>query len=220
MSGAEIDPPDPAAEYVLGTLDAAEADAAQARMAADPGFAAAVRAWEERLTPLTLLAAPVPPPEALWDRVQASCALNVPAPANENRPGWWRGTAIASLAVAAGLAAFIVLHPAPAPVFAVLTPIGSTAPVLVAFGGPHGGIVVRPGGAIHIATDRDLELWSLAAGALRPEPLGVIPPSGREILPIAAGTRLLVSLEPKGGSPTGQPTGPVMFGGTLQRANE
>ena len=123
MSGSDIDPPDPAAEYVLGTLDAAEADAAQARIAADPGFAAAVRAWEGRLTPLTLLVTPVPPPEALWDRVQASCALDVPAPANENRPGWWRGTAIASLAVAAGLAAFIVLHPAPAPVFAVLTPM-------------------------------------------------------------------------------------------------
>jgi anti-sigma-K factor RskA len=26
---------------------------------------------------------------------------------------------------------------------------------------------------------------------------------------------LLVSLEPKGGSPTGQPTGPVLYGGWL-----
>jgi anti-sigma-K factor RskA len=26
---------------------------------------------------------------------------------------------------------------------------------------------------------------------------------------------LLVSLEPKGGSPTGQPTGPVLYGGQL-----
>jgi len=223
MSGSDpetLEPIDLAAEYVLGTLDAAEAEAARDRIAASPGFAAEVRAWEDRLMPLTVLVAPVPPPEALWARVQASCALDSPAPANENRQGWWRGTAIASLALAAGLAAFIALRPAPAPVFAVLAPIGSTAPVLVAFGGPHGGIVVRPSGAIHIATDRDLELWALAAGALRPEPLGVLPPAGREILPVAAGTQLLVSLEPKGGSPTGQPTGPVVYGGTLQRTNE
>jgi anti-sigma-K factor RskA len=30
------------------------------------------------------------------------------------------------------------------------------------------------------------------------------------------GLQLLVSLEPRGGSPTGQPTGPVLYGGTLQ----
>jgi anti-sigma-K factor RskA len=28
-------------------------------------------------------------------------------------------------------------------------------------------------------------------------------------------TQLLVSLEPKGGSPTGLPTGPVLYGGLL-----
>ena len=33
------------------------------------------------------------------------------------------------------------------------------------------------------------------------------------------GTQLLVSLEPRGGSPTGQPTGPVLYGGRLAAVN-
>ena len=34
---------------------------------------------------------------------------------------------------------------------------------------------------------------------------------------LAPGTRIMVSLEPVGGSPTGLPTGPVLFAGTLER---
>jgi anti-sigma-K factor RskA len=33
--------------------------------------------------------------------------------------------------------------------------------------------------------------------------------------PPATGTQFLVSLEPAGGSPTGQPTGPVLYEGTF-----
>jgi anti-sigma-K factor RskA len=63
-----------------------------------------------------------------------------------------------------------------------------------------------------------LELWALAAGAKAPAPLGVIPPAGKTVPPgVAEGTTLLVSLEPKGGSPTGKPTGPVLYAGTLHR---
>src|SRR5262249_58933915 len=46
-----------AAEYVLGTLDAEERARARALAAMDPGFAAAVRAWERPLRELHLLGA-------------------------------------------------------------------------------------------------------------------------------------------------------------------
>jgi anti-sigma-K factor RskA len=43
-----------------------------------------------------------------------------------------------------------------------------------------------------------------------------MPPGGGAVPgTFARGTQLLVSLEPKGGSPTGQPTGPVIYGGKL-----
>jgi anti-sigma-K factor RskA len=46
---------------------------------------------------------------------------------------------------------------------------------------------------------------------------------GRNLPPhelLTAQTQLLVSLEPQGGSPTGQPTGPVLWGGRLAAINQ
>jgi anti-sigma-K factor RskA len=58
-----------------------------------------------------------------------------------------------------------------------------------------------------------------------PRSLGLIPASGigRVRLPVPAGTALqnipalAVSLEPAGGSPTGLPTGPVLYTGAVQQ---
>ena len=237
IAGDEFGPETLAAEYVLGTLDAAEAETARARQEVDRLFAAEIRFWENRLFPLTTLVPPVPPPATLWTRIEdttggaASPAVPgraSPQPANDNAMRRWRATALTalvSLAVAASAAAFLAIRAVPpggreaGAVFAVLSPTGSTAPVLVALAGPDGGIVVRPSGALTVASGRDLQLWALAAGATRPASLGVLPAGGTRVPPgIVPGTQLLVSLEPKGGSPTGQPTGPVVYGGTLQRA--
>ena len=51
-----------AGEYVLGTLDADERRAAEARLAADPSFRTAVAGWERRLQPLADTARDVPVP--------------------------------------------------------------------------------------------------------------------------------------------------------------
>jgi anti-sigma-K factor RskA len=227
MSGAEDDPgPDAtlAAEYVLGTLDAGDAEGARRRIATDPQFAAEVGFWESRLTPLCALIPSVPPPASLWTRIEDSTGGATPAsarpgavrPANDNRLAWWRATALAGLSVAAALAAYIVLTPPPQPTLAVLTPYATPTPVLLAVAGPHGSILVRPTAAIKIAVDRDLQLWAMPVGATKPASLGVIPQEGKVVPPgVKPGTLLLVSLEPKGGSPTGQPTGPVLYAGKL-----
>jgi anti-sigma-K factor RskA len=231
MSDTDTRDPGPqaslAGEYVLGTLDIPEAATARQRIAADPDFAAEVAFWENRLYPLTLLVPPVPPPATLWARIEDStggagsgspAARPATRPANDNRLLWWRATALASLAVAAGLAAFIALRPPEQPTLAVLTPYATPTPVLVAVAGPNRTVLVRPTAAIKIAADRDLELWSMAPGASKPASLGVIPQDGKLVPPgVRAGTTLLVSLEPKGGSPTGQPTGPVLYAGKLSR---
>jgi anti-sigma-K factor RskA len=70
--------------------------------------------------------------------------------------------------------------------------------------------------------DRGFELWAIGPGA-KPRSLGIIPPDGRielGTLPVSIGegTTLAISIEPKTGSPTGQPTGPVVFVGTLLAA--
>ena len=60
-----------AAEYVLGTLDPAEREEAQAMLARDPAFAARVRDWERRLGELHVLADSLEPPAAVWDAIKA-----------------------------------------------------------------------------------------------------------------------------------------------------
>ncbi len=61
-----------AAEYVLGTLDAAERTALRARIADDPAFGALVRMWEMRFAPLHELAVTAPAPVTLWNEILAA----------------------------------------------------------------------------------------------------------------------------------------------------
>jgi anti-sigma-K factor RskA len=76
---------------------------------------------------------------------------------------------------------------------------------------------------VALQAGRVLELWSVPAQGA-PRSLGLIKANGttvlsRERLPPAllkGGTAALaVSVEPPGGSPTGVPTGPVVFAGKL-----
>jgi len=75
---------------------------------------------------------------------------------------------------------------------------------------------------VSVPSDRDLELWAIADGA--PESLGVIKLSqGQGSLTftdqqrqrLSTGKILAISIEPKGGSTTGSPTGAVLFTGKI-----
>ena len=82
------------------------------------------------------------------------------------------------------------------------------------------GLVLRAVATGGAPSDRDFELWAIAPGAAHAQPLGIVPASGRlalGVLPEAVrdGATLAISIEPRGGSPTGRPTGPVVFAGTL-----
>ncbi len=212
-----------AAEYVLGSLEGEEAREAARLLETDLAFAASVRQWEARLAPLAAQVTPVAPPPELWARIAASTGpptAEVIPLAFRRRLRIWQTGATAALAIAASLAAFIVLRPVAPPRVAVLAPIGGGAPVLLATEQAGGVLVIQPSGAISVPSDRDLELWALAKGETRPRSLGVLPASGlRVTAALAPNTQLLVSLEPRGGSPTGQPTGPVLYGGTMTAVN-
>jgi len=212
-----------AAEYVLGSLEGEEAREAARLLENDAAFVASVRQWEARLAPLAAGVAPVAPPPELWARIAASTGATtgevIPLAFRRRLRVWQAGAGLA-LAVAASLAAFIVLRPAPPARVAVLAPISGGAPVLLATEQEGGVLVIQPSGAISVPSDRDLELWALAKGETRPRSLGVLPASGRRLVAaLAPDTQLLVSLEPRGGSPTGQPTGPVVYGGTITAVN-
>jgi anti-sigma-K factor RskA len=71
---------------------------------------------------------------------------------------------------------------------------------------------------------KSYELWGLPDGGA-PVSLGLLPASGEvrrdlvaaQRVALAASTKVAVSLEPAGGSPTGAPTGPVLYVAELQR---
>lgn len=217
-----------AAEYVLGTLDPVTAQAVAEQVRHDSTLAAAVAAWQERLAPLARLAPPVDPPPAVWDRISGSAGLRrADLPRTPWRALWentmlWRWTTAAGLSAAVALLIITLLRPptTPGPVAALL-PVGGATAAFLAEEVPGGGLRLRAVTPIAVAAGKDLELWALPAGATRPVSLGVIPTATRGFIvshpsvPIALRTQLMVSLEPKGGSPTGQPTGPVLFAGTL-----
>ena len=217
-----------AGEYVLGTLDPPAREAAAALVARDSAFAAAVAAWERRLAPLAALAPPAAPPAAVWARIEDSVADPRPAPLRQRFPArarssrfglrFWQGATTAALGLAAALALVIVLRPSPPVRVAVLLARAGGAPLLALASG-SGPVTIRPAGALApVPAGREMELWALPPGAHVPRPLGALPVAGRRLRgPFAPGTEVMVSLEPAGGSPTGRPTGPVLFAGRLQR---
>ncbi|MGC1410631.1 MAG: anti-sigma factor [Acetobacteraceae bacterium] len=204
-----------AAEYVLGSLEGDERREAERLLAGDPAFARSIATWQRRLTPLAAQVAPAVPPANLWGRIETAITPAIVAPM-QRRVRFWQGTTAGALAIAASLAAFLVLHRPEQPRVAVLSPIAGGAPVLIATAERNGELLVRPTTSLTVPTDKDLELWALPLGETRPRSLGVLPSSGTQLAAgLSSNTQLLVSLEPKGGSPTGQPTGPVLYGGYL-----
>jgi anti-sigma-K factor RskA len=225
-----------AGEYVMGLLDAAEMLAVRRQAMTDPRLTRSISDWEMRLYPMVDLVAPVAPPAELWGRIERELAVPdatgptvVPmrAAAGARTSVWrgvnlWRATTAASLALAAAFAAIAFLpHPAE-PVaqstLAALSPMGGPAPAFLAELRPDGRILVSAVAPAAVPEGRDLELWLLAPGAQRPTSLGVLPSGGKSMqifAPAPVGSQLLVSLEPRGGSPTGLPTGAVLYGGTL-----
>jgi anti-sigma-K factor RskA len=210
-----------AADYVLGSLEGEERRTAERLLATSATFARSVAAWQQRLTPLAAQVSPVAPPPDLWQRIAAAVSQSTEAEILpfRRRVRFWQGTTVAALAIAASLAAFVVLHQPEPQGIAVLSPMSGGTPMLIATTERSGVLIVQPTAPITVPADKDLELWALPQGATKPRSLGVLPPSGRRLaVQLASDTQLLVSLEPKGGSPTGQPTGPVLYGGSLLTA--
>ena len=222
MSGAEDDRAMLAAEYALGSLDLADMRQAEALAAADPAFAREVQEWAQRLGPLAFAVLPVEPPAALWSRLALATGVAA-APPRRSSGGLWKATTGVSLAIAAGLALFAFLpRPPSADVepgrfAAALAPLGTPARFL-AMTGPDGTMTLTSLNNPAAPAGRSLQLWSLPQGASVPVSLGLLSSGQQVIHPPKRGEaneQLLVSDEPVGGSPTGAPTGAVLFGGTL-----
>lgn len=225
-----------AAELALGVLSQRQRAEAEARAARDPLFATLIDDWRERLAPLIEAVPDVAPPAGVWARIERSL------PANDNaadrRLRFWRGVSLGSMGLAAAsLAAAVmlanqpptVIQPPPAaPILnASLTPgAGGAQPLFIAAYDPvRKALIVTslvPAGAdpLHVH-----QLWLIPADG-KPRSLGMVEPGKSKSMPmpepmtpmLAEGSRLAVSVEPPGGSPTrDHPSGPIAAVGALSR---
>lgn len=214
-----------AGEYVLGLTEGEAAREIAAALPHNGALASAVAWWQARLHPLSGLAAPAEPPPELWQRIEHGIAPSASPPTARpwNSIVLWRWSTAVATAAAACLALYIALAPpAAGPSYvAVLHAPQQADAAFVATGGRN-GLLLRAVAQESPPGDRGFELWAIPSGA-KPQSLGMIPPDGRAELgrlpvPISEGMTLAISIEPRTGSPTGQPTGPVVFVGTLVAA--
>jgi anti-sigma-K factor RskA len=229
-----------AAEYVLGTLRGAARRRLQRWLREDAALAMAVTRWEARLAPMAGAVAPVQPPARLWRAIQQQTGSGAAARGLWESIAFWRNLGLAASGMAAALLVANILmsqrpqEVAPLPVvlrvpaeqvpssyLAVLSDPKTQKAVLVAWAGRNSDklrlTTLDP--AIHVP-EKSLELWALPkTGA--PKSLGLVAAEKNGVLQLASAAdlslgeipALAVSLEPKGGSPTGAPTGPVLFTG-------
>ena len=217
-----------AAEYVLGTLRGRARERFERLARTDRALTDAVRTWEERLLPLAEQLPPIAPPARVWAAILARIRGAPAARASIwSSLGLWRALAFASLATVVALAV-VLLKPLPeAPEGALVVVLAGTdaKPALVASADRLGRTLsVKPVARVDLAADRALELWMLPDGG-NPRSLGLISATGVVRVALSGPAdqalrnipALAVSLEPRGGSPTGQPTGPVLYSGPVQR---
>ena len=218
-----------AAEYALGTLDAGERDAARRLRADDPAFDRLVTDWENRLAPLADGLPPATPPADLWPRIVAGIGVAPAAGRADNvvvlrrSVRSWRMATFATGAIAAALALFVVdreVLRAPSPAgayFAAVNRGGDMPALIVRVDLANHSVTVRPVEA-EIPPDRSLQLWYVAAGK-PPMSMGLVG-KDRDRMPMPSDMEMkngmfAVSVEPMGGSPTGAPTGPIVYKGML-----
>lgn len=219
---SDRDPPVPddpedalAAEYALGLLEAEEAGAAASRMRRDPGFAAAVRDWQHRLAGLAEELAPVTPPPSVKTRIDQALPGAVAAAPRGSRLRLWLAGAVAAVAIAVAVPLIgpRLTQPAPEQVAALTLPDNAArVEAAVSLRGRSVEVTLASGS---LPVTGDIEVWWIAPDSA-PVSLGLAPRGGsvRRTLPegiaVAENVTIALSSEPSGGSPTGQPTGPVI----------
>lgn len=230
-----------ASEYVLGTMRGGARRRFTQMMRTDAALREAVATWEAHLTPLAERLEPIAPPKRVWNNIESRINGSMPesranagissasaTPANGGFWGnltFWRGLGLAGTSLAAVLLA-LTLRTAPAVnnepmMLAVLEDKGEARMIVEQ---PKSGYLmvkmVKPwvGGE-----DKSLELWVIPKDGT-PRSLGLLNDTGDTKLAkpdmdirLTDGTVFALSKEPKGGSPSGAPTGMVLCQGVIAR---
>ena len=220
-----------AAEYVLGTMSARARRRFEIHLRGNPQLRRAVSQWEMRLAPLTGALPAIEPPARVWQAIKARLRFG-----RTVRPGFWeslsfwRVSSFASGLLALALIVMVALPKPETPVEAgrmvvVLNDLATSKPAMTASWEPgqRGGrtLRIRVIGHAEMGPNTAWELWMLPGGDQKPVSLGLITTHETQVVKIPetlavrldSAHGLAMSVEPAGGSPTGLPTGPVLYAG-------
>lgn len=229
------------AEYVLGVLDADARAAVAHEVETSDEAAVAVALWQQRLLPLAEAIADVEPADYVWARIRG--ALQLASPERVSRPQrrglwnslpFWHWVGVGSSVVAAVLLVVLATHRAPTPA-AAHAHAGYMASTIQQTNGAtgwtatmdlaHGRMVVVPATPQKFVSGRAPELWlippdgkPIAVGMIALNQPTTIRLDATMLAKLGPSAALAVSVEPVGGSPTGQPTGAVIAKGAISGA--
>ena len=217
-----------ASEYVLGTLRGRARARFQGLLKYDPALRQLVADWERKLTPLAIAVDDVEPHARVWRRIAARIG-GKPQAGGRTGLTLWHALAVASTTFALVMAIFIGARPAPEPPVAMVAVMSDerAQPAMVVSWPPQ-----KSGRDAHLrikiiqdhptmATNTSWELWMLPGGKAAPVSLGLVGVEENQVLKLrpehanmmGKAWGMALSIEPAGGSPTGAPTGPVIFKG-------
>jgi len=216
------------AEYVLG-LTSAQSRAAIARaIETRPDFAAEARLWEHRFSAFNEDYVPTSPPAGLLNQIEQRLFAETPA-----RMPWynslllWRSLAGAAAAVAVlsvGLNLFQPTVETPldtAQLVAAMQTVDSDVSFIARYDAGAGALRVSGTGS-PAGAGNDYELWFIE-GDNAPISMGVIDVAEAQTISVdetlrgqlTQGITLAVTREVEGGSPTGDPQGPIVAAGPI-----
>ncbi|MEP6899020.1 MAG: anti-sigma factor [Rhodanobacter sp.] len=228
------------AEYVLGVLDADTRAAVAHEVETIDEAAVAVALWQKRLMPLAETIEDVKPAAYVWARIHDALQFDAPVRSAPRKGLWdnlalWHWLGMGASAVAVALLVVMALPRQTTTPTPTVISAGYMAATIQQDNGSTGWtatmdlqnarMVVVPATPVAFAQGREPELWLIPAGG-KPISVGMIaldkattialdPATLAKLGPTAA---LAVSVEPIGGSPTGQPTGAVIGKGAIGAA--
>jgi anti-sigma-K factor RskA len=210
-----------AADYTIGLMPSTARRRFERLMHEDPALRAEVAQWQESLVGLTepLVEQKVEP--HVWNAIEARLFTEKTATAvKPSRWPWFRMAAAVGAFVILVTLGIRLLQDRPLYETTLLANNQQAALHIQAYG-DH--LNVNPIALVAPEADHSLELWAISAEG-KPASLGVLPENGSARLPLNEHQQALlknaialaVSLEPRSGSPTGQPTGPVLYQGKIE----
>ena len=210
-----------AADYAIGLMPATARRRFDALLLEDAALRVELGHWQDALASLTGALPERPVPEHVWEGIRARIepqVLHLPV-----KPPFWKSVRMLAAACAVGVALLVgVLYQRDigAEYNATLVSASQQPALQIQAFGDH--LQVEALSLAAVEPTRDLELWAIAPGG-KPISLGLVPVAGKGRIQLSKEQQALltspltlaVSLEPRGGSPTGQPTGPVLYQGAL-----